>query len=178
MPGVGPVVRDLLRGNVRPRDILTRSAFENAAAAIAAIGGSTNGVLHLLALAREAEVAFGLRDMQAISVALRSLLLRPARQETMVDLHRLGGTPVLLKHLSGGRILEGQGLTVTGRTWREIACRRGRPSADQDLVAPAEAPFKPFADIQICFGNLAPEGIVFKVSSMQDPRFRGRGDLF
>ena len=171
---VAPVVRDLLQRDLRPRDILTRAAFEDATAAIAAIGGSTNGVLHLLALAREADLDFRLRDMQAVFRRTPVLCcFAPRGRKTMVDLHRIGGTPVLLKHLIQAGVLQGQGVTVTGRSWREMLDDVADLPADQDLIAPADAPFKPFADIQICFGNLAPDGIVFKVSSMQAPRFRG-----
>ncbi len=176
---VGRVVRELLRRDLRPAEILTRAAFEDAAAALAAIGGSTNGVLHLLALAREAKIDFALREMQAIFRRTPVLCsFAPRGRKTMVDLHHAGGTPVLLKHLIRAGVLRGEGLTVTGRTWREMLDQVDDPPADQQLIAPADAPFKPFADIQICFGNLAPDGIVFKVSSMQEPRFRGTAICF
>ncbi len=176
---VGRVVRGLLRRDLRPAEILTRAAFEDAAAALAAIGGSTNGVLHLLALAREAKIDFALREMQAIFRRTPVLCsFAPRGRKTMVDLHHAGGTPVLLKHLIRAGVLRGEGLTVTGRTWREMLDQVDDPPADQQLIAPADAPFKPFADIQICFGNLAPDGIVFKVSSMQEPRFRGTAICF
>lgn len=176
---VGEAVRNLLAQNLRPRDILTRQAFDNAAAAIAAIGGSTNGVLHLLALAREAGVAFGLREMQAIFRRTPVLCsFAPRGKQTMVDLHRLGGTPVLLKHLLQAGILDGACRTVTGRTLAENLAAVPAPPDGQTLLAPSAQPLKPFADIQICFGNLAPGGIVFKVSSLQQPRFRGTAICF
>ena len=176
---VGAAVRNLLERHIRPRDILTRRAFENATAAIAAIGGSTNGVLHLLALAREAHVHFGLKDMQHIfrRTPVRCSFAQRGRL-TMVDLHRIGGTPVLLKHLLEVGVLDGDCLTVTGRSLAENLAGYGPPPPGQQLIAPADAPFKPFADIQICFGNLAPDGIVFKVSSLQRPQFRGRAICF
>ena len=176
---VGQVVRNMLEQNIRPRDILTRKAFENAISAIAAIGGSTNGVLHLLALARESGVDFHLKDIQPIFRCTPVLCsFAPRGERTMVDLHRIGGTPMLLKHLLQAGILHGDCLTVTGKTLAENV--EGVPDvpADQDLIAPADAPFKAFADMQICFGNLAPDGIVFKVSSLQDPRFRGAAICF
>lgn len=173
------LVRNLLEKQIRPRDILTRRAFENAAAAIAAIGGSTNGVLHLLALAREAEVEFTLRDLQEIFRRTPVLCsFAPRGDKTMVDLHRIGGTSLLLKHLINAGIVDGSQLTVTGGTLNENLSDVGDPPADQQLLAHADAPYKAFADIQICFGNLAPEGIVFKVSSMQEPRFRGTAICF
>lgn len=173
------IVRNLLEHQIRPRDILTRRAFENAAATIAAIGGSTNGVLHLLALAREAQLDFGLHDLQEIFRQTPVLCsFAPRGDKTMVDLHRIGGTSLLLKHLVHAGIVDGSQLTVTGRTLAENLADVGEPPADQELLAPADAPYKPFADIQICFGNLAPDGIVFKVSSMQEPRFRGTAICF
>jgi len=176
---VGSLVRGLLQRQIRPRDILTRQAFANAAAAIAAIGGSTNGVLHLLALAREAGVAFDLRDIQAIFRRTPVVCsFAPRGKKTMVDLHRIGGTSVLLKRLLDCGILQGDCLTVTGQTQAENLADVGDPPAGQELIAPPAAPYREFADIQICFGNLAPDGIVFKVSSMQDPRFRGRAICF
>lgn len=175
----GSLVLGLLREQIRPRDILTRQAFLNAGATIAAIGGSTNGVLHLLALAREAEVDFGLRDLQEL--VLRTPVLcsfAPRGSKTMVDLHRLGGTSLLLKHLIRCGVVQGDCLSVTGRSLAENVAEMDDPPADQELIAPKDAPFKAFADIQICFGNLAPEGIVFKVSSMEKPQFEGEAICF
>ncbi|MEM0925355.1 MAG: dihydroxy-acid dehydratase [Planctomycetota bacterium] len=175
----GSLIHNLLQQEIRPRDILMRGAFENAAATIAAIGGSTNGVLHLIALAREAEVDFGLRDFQEIFRRTPVLCsFAPRGDKTMVDLHRIGGTSLLLKHLTRAGIVDGKLLTVTGRSLDENLADAGEPPADQTLIAPNDAPFKAFADIQICFGNLAPEGIVFKVSSMKEPRFRGTAICF
>ena len=175
----GAAVRNLLALDLRPRDILTRRAFENAAATIAAIGGSTNGVLHLLALAREAGVEFSLHDMQAIFRRTPVCCsFAPRGKLTMVDLHRIGGTPVLLKHLLQAGLLDGGCLTVSGRTLAENLADAPAPPPGQALIAPPGAPFKPYADMQICFGNLAPEGVVFKVSSMQEPLFRGTAVCF
>lgn len=176
---VGEAVRNLLQQNIRPRDILTRQAFENATATIAAIGGSTNGVIHLLALAREAGVEFDLVDVQAIFRRTPVLCsFAPRGKQTMVDLHRVGGTPVLLKHLLDAGLLHGECLTVSGMTMAENLADVGPPPEGQTLIAPADRPFKPFADMQICFGNLAPGGIVFKVSSMQEPKFLGAAICF
>jgi dihydroxy-acid dehydratase len=176
---VGGAVKNLLQLNLRPRDVLTRRAFENAAATIAAMGGSTNGVLHLLALAREAGVPFGLPDVQPIFRRTPVLCsFAPRGRLTMVDLHRIGGTPVLLKQLLGAGLLDGSCLTVSGRTLRDNLADVPDPPPGQTLIAPLDEPFKPFADIQICFGNLAPGGIVFKVSSLQEPVFRGPAICF
>jgi dihydroxy-acid dehydratase len=96
----------------------------------------------------------------------------------MVDLHRLGGTPLLLKHFLDMGLLDGSCLTVTGTTLAENLKNIPAVPTDQDLIAPADSPFKPYADMQICFGNLAPEGMVFKVSSMQSPTFTGTAMCF
>jgi dihydroxy-acid dehydratase len=176
---VGSLVRNLLEKNIRPRDILTRTAFENAAATIAAIGGSTNGMIHLIALAREADVAFTLKDIQAILRKTPVLCsFAPRGKRTMVDLHRLGGTPMLLKYLLDAGILDGSPMTVTGKTLAENLANEAAIPEEQDLIAPLDVPFKPYADMQICYGNLAPDGMVFKVSSMQSPTFRGTAMCF
>jgi dihydroxy-acid dehydratase len=176
---VGKSLRLLLEQNIRPRDILTRTAFRNAAVTIAAAGGSTNGVLHLLALAREAHVDFSLRDLQEIFRDVPVLCsFAPRGTGTMVDLHRIGGTPVLLKHLLDCGLLDGSCLTCTGGTMGDNLRDVAAPEEDQDLIVSRENCFKPFADMQICFGNLAPDGIVFKVSSMKQPEFRGAAICF
>ena len=175
----GALVKNLLQEEIRPRDILTKTAFSNAAAAIAAIGGSTNGMLHLLALAREAKVDFTLTDIQPIMRETPVLCsFAPRGPGTMVDLHRIGGASVLLKHLLVAGVLDGGGMTVTGSTLAENLADAPAPPGDQELIAAADAPFKDFADIQVCFGNLAPDGIVFKVSSMDETSFRGRAVCF
>lgn len=176
---VGRALRSLLERNIRPRDILTRAAFVNATTALAAIGGSTNGILHLLALAREAGVEFSLRDVQAICRRTPVLCnFAPRGTGTMNELHDLGGTSMLLRHLLEGGLLEGGCLTVTGRTLAENLAAAPPLPADQGLVAPLDAPFKAYADIQICFGNVAPDGVVFKVSSLDEPRFCGTAICF
>lgn len=176
---VGEAVANLLKLNLRPRDILTKQAFRNCAVTIAAAGGSTNGVLHILALAKEAGVDFSLRDLQAIFRETPVLCsFAPRGLRTMVDLHRIGGTPVLLKHLLDCGLLDGTCITVTGRTLSEnLRDVPGLPDG-QDLIVSRENCYKPFADMQVCFGNLAPEGIVFKVSSMKNPAFEGRAVCF
>ena len=176
---VGMAVRNVLEQDIRPRSILTKAAFENATAAIAAAGGSTNGILHILALAREAEVEFTLRDIQAIMRRTPVLCsFAPRGRYTMWDLHEMGGTPVLIKHLINAGVLNGDCQTVTGKSLAEDVQDADAPGDEQDLIAPPNAPIKPFADIQICFGNLAPAGIVFKVSSMSSTSFRGRALCF
>jgi len=176
---LGKLIKHILAENIRPRDVLTKQAFRNAATAIAAAGGSTNGVLHLLAVALEAGVDFTLRDFQEVMRSTPVLCnFAPRGTKTMVDLHRMGGVPVLLKHLLKAGLLDGSCLTVTGKTLAENVADAPDVPPGNDLIAPADAPYKPFADMQICFGNLAPDGIVFKVSSMKEPRFRGKAMCF
>jgi dihydroxy-acid dehydratase len=176
---VGHAIMNLLKLNLRPRDILTKAAFKNCAVTIAAAGGSTNGVLHILALAREAGVDFTLRDLQAIFRETPVLCsFAPRGLRTMVDLHKIGGTPILLKHLLDSGLLDGSCMTVTGKTMAENLKDVPKPPDGQDLIVTKENCYKPFADMQICFGNLAPEGIVFKVSSMKNPQFEGKAVCF
>ncbi len=176
---IGPMVKHLLAEDIRPRDIVTRAAMINATRAVAAMGGSTNGVLHLLALAREAEVDFHLQDIQKICRETPVLCsFAPRGKRTMYDLFKLGGTPVFLKYLLQQGMLDGNCITVTGKAMAENLADAPDVSWDQDLIVPIDKPFKPYADMQICFGNLAPGGIVFKVSSMKEPTFRGKAVCF
>jgi len=176
---VGQAVSNLLALNLRPRDILNRAAFKNCAVTIAAAGGSTNGVLHILALAREAGVDFTLRDLQKIFRETPVLCsFAPRGPRTMVDLHKIGGTPILLKHLFDSGLLDGSCMSVTGKTMAENLKDVPKPPAGQDLIVTKENCYKPFADMQVCFGNLAPDGIVFKVSSMKHPAFEGKAVCF
>jgi dihydroxy-acid dehydratase len=169
----------MLELQLRPRDILTRQAFENAATTIAAAGGSTNAVLHLLALAREAQVELTLRDLQAVFRRTPVFCnFAPRGPHTMVELHRIGGTSVLLKHLLRAGLLDGTQMTMTGKTLAENVQNANEPPPGHTLLAPLQTPFKPLADMQICFGNLAPDGMVFKVSSLNEPRFRGPAICF
>lgn len=175
----GILVRNLLARNIRPRDILTRQAFTNATTAIAAAGGSTNGILHLLALAREAGVDFSLKDIGEILRKTPVLCqFAPRGRGTMVDLHNLGGTPMLLKHLLKCGLLDPDCLTVTGMTLGENLSSAPDMPVDQTLITTMDKPFRAYADMQICFGNIAPDGIVFKASSLKDSRFRGQAMCF
>ena len=179
-PSAGPSaasIANLLREDLRPRDVLTKPALENGMRSLCASGGSTNGVLHLLALAAEAGVDFAPCTTCSASAGRPPCWPRspPAGPKTMLDLHRLGGTPVLLKHLLNHGLLDGSCITVTGNTLAENHADVTVPDVgpDQFLRDPS-APLNAAADLQICFGNLAPGGVVFKVSSLKEPRFRGR----
>ncbi len=175
----GRLIRNLLELGLRPRDILTPSAFANATATIAAIGGSTNGILHLLALAQEAEVDFDLRMVQRICRQTPVLCnFAPRGTHTMFDLHTIGGTSTLIRYLTERGILCGDGLTVTGKSLWENVCQASTVPEGHGLFASGGESFKPYADIQVCFGNLAPDGMVFKVSSLAEPRFQGTAICF
>lgn len=176
---VGAAVKHLLELDLRPRDVVTKASMKNAAVAIAAAGGSTNGVIHLLALANEAGVDFDLRDVQSIFRSTPVIAsFAPRGQHTMVDLHHIGGTPVFLKVLLDAGLLDGSCITVTGKSLGESLADVPPPPVDQDLITLVDEPLKPYADMQICFGNLAPDGIVFKVSSMQSTSFTGHAVCF
>ena len=175
----GRLIHQLLDQNLRPRDILTRKAFENAMKTVVAIGGSTNATLHILALAHEAGVAFTMKDIQQIARNTPVLCnFAPRGPFNMIDLHRLGGTPVLFKHLIASGILDGDTPTVTGKRLVDNYLSAPKLPPEQELIATTDVPFKAYADMQVCFGNLAPEGIVFKVSSLQTPEFSGEAICF
>ena len=176
---VGAAVRRVLEQNIRPRDILTTAAFRNAAVTVAAVGGSTNGILHLLALARETGVDFTLHDLQPLLRETPVLCsFAPRSRGTMLDLHRIGGTPVLLRHLLDCNLLDGSCLTVTGKTLAQNLAEVTPAGADQDLIVPLDRCYKEYADMQVCFGNLAPEGLLFKVNNMDQPVFEGTAVCF
>ena len=176
---VGPAVANLLRLGLRPRDILTKAAFENGTRSLCASGGSTNGVLHLLAVAVEAGVNFTLTDVQRICRETPVLAaFAPRGTKTMLDLHRLGGTPTLLKHMLNCGLLDGSPATVTGRTLGENLADVTVPADSGGFLRPPTDPLNRTADLQICFGNLAPGGVVFKVSSLKVPRFAGSALCF
>lgn len=175
----GRLVRNLLASDLRPRDILTLTAFRNCVVAVAAAGGSTNGILHILALAREAGVPFGLSEIQPLMQQTPVLAnFAPRGEGTMYDLHKLGGTSALLKHMLAAGLLDGSAMTITGKTLAENVADAPEFDGEQTLVAPVDAPFKSFSDIQIAFGNIAPDGMVFKVSSLRDSTFTGKAICF
>ncbi|MBT5707987.1 MAG: dihydroxy-acid dehydratase [Verrucomicrobia bacterium] len=175
----GQLIKNLLTQNIRPLDILTRKAFENAMKTIVSIGGSTNATLHILALAHEANVSFTMKDIQRIARETPVLCnFAPRGPFNMIDLHRLGGTPVLFKHLIQTGILDGECLTVTGESLSQNYASAAELPPEQELIASTDTPFKEYADMQVCFGNLAPEGIVFKVSSLKTPDFDGQAICF
>jgi dihydroxy-acid dehydratase len=161
-------------GGPLPRDILTRQAFENAIAVVMALAGSTNAVLHLLAIAREAGVPLELDDFDRISRATPHLVdVRPAGRFVMSDLDRVGGVPVVLRELLDAGMLHGDCLTVTGTTLAENLAELAPPEPDGDVVRPAGNPIHPWGGIAILGGNLAPNGAVVKVAGAEGLTFEG-----
>jgi dihydroxy-acid dehydratase len=160
----GTLVMDLLQRGLRPRQILTRHAIENAIVAVAATGGSTNAVLHLLAIARETGVPLDIDDFDRISARVPLLAdLKPGGRFVATDLYRAGGIPLVAKRLLEGGFLHADAITVTGRTIGEQA-REAPETAHQEVVRPLTNPLKPTGGLVILKGNLAPEGAVVKVA--------------
>jgi dihydroxy-acid dehydratase len=176
----GQLVMELLNRGIRPRDILTRKAFENAIVAVAATGGSTNAVLHLLALAREVQVALSIDDFDAISSRTPLIAdLKPAGKYVAVDLHRVGGVPLVVKKLieASTDLLDGNQMTASGRTLGEEACY-ARETPGQDVVKPVANPLKPTGGLAILKGNLAPDGSVVKITGHERLFHRGPARVF
>jgi dihydroxy-acid dehydratase len=174
----GQMVMDLLRRGVRPRDILTRQAFENAIASVAATGGSTNAVLHLLALAREAEVPLRIDDFDAVSARTPLIAdLKPGGRYVATDVHRAGGIQLIARKLLEGGYLDEHQMTVSGRTLGEEA-RAARETPGQDVVRPVSNPLKKTGGLVILKGNLAPEGAVIKVAGHERLHHRGPARVF
>ncbi len=168
----------LVKEGVTPRQILTREAFENAIAGIVATGGSTNGVLHLLALAREAGVALEIEDFDPISARTPIWAdMKPWGRFTAPDMHRAGGIRLVAKRLLDAGILKGGARTVTGRTIGEEA-QSALETAGQEVIRPLDKPVQPTGGLVILKGNLAPEGCVLKVAGQAKTLFRGPAKVF
>jgi dihydroxy-acid dehydratase len=174
----GELVMDLLRRDLRPSQILTRGAFENAIIAAAATGGSTNSVLHLLALAREAGVALTIDDFDAVSLRTPIIAdLKPGGRYMAADVDRVGGIPVIAKELVRAGVLNADEVTPTGRTIREEVAMVERP-AGQDVVRSFQDPIKPTGGLVIMRGSLAPDGAVIKMAGHERSHHRGPARVF
>ncbi len=174
----GQLVMDQLRRGVRPLDVLTRKAFENAIACVAATGGSTNAVLHLLAMAREAEVPLAIEDFDTISSRTPIIAdLKPAGRYVAVDVHRAGGIPLIAKKLLEAGLIDGTQMTPSGRTIAEEA-RAAVETPGQDVIRPVSNPLKKTGGLVILKGNLAPEGSVVKVAGYERTYHRGPARVF
>jgi dihydroxy-acid dehydratase len=169
----GRSVMDLVRRNLRPRDIVTRKAIENAATVVAASGGSTNGGLHLPAIANEAGIEFDLHAFGEICKRTPYIAdLKPGGRYVMKDLYDVGGVPVLMKALLDGGYLHGDCMTVTGKTMAENLRNVVLPKS-QDVVRPTSDPLSPTGGLTVLKGNLAPQGAIVKVAGMKTLRFTG-----
>jgi dihydroxy-acid dehydratase len=174
----GRTLMRLLEEDVRPRDILTRKAFENAITVVLAMGGSTNAVLHLMAIAREAEVDLGLSDFDRISRQTPYIAdMRPGGRYVMADLHRYGGVALVAKRLLRAGLLHGDAMTVTGKTLQENM-EAIETIEDQPVVYPVESPRSRTGGLAILYGNLAPEGAVIKVAGHQEKVYQGPARVF
>ena len=175
----GAAVRNLLELDLKPRGIMTREAFENAMVLVTALGGSTNAVLHLIAMARSVNVALTIDDFQHVSDRVPLLAdFKPSGSYVMEDLHRVGGVPAVLKMLLEEGLLQGDCMTVTGKTLRENVKDVPGLSSGQQIVRVFANPLKQTGHIQILKGNLAPEGAVAKITGKEGLRFSGPARVY
>ena len=175
----GHAMRNLLELDLKPRDIMTREAFENAMVVVMALGGSTNAVLHLIAMARAVDVSLTIDDFQAVSDRVPFLAdLKPSGKYVQEDLHRMGGTPGVMKYLLQEGLLCGDCKTVTGKTLAENLATLPGLTEGQDIVRPLSNPIKSTGHIQILKGTLAPEGSVAKITGKEGLVFTGRANVF
>ena len=174
------VLVDAVKANRRPRDIVTRKAIENAIAVVMATGGSTNAVLHFLAIAHAAEVEWRIDDFERVRRKVPVLCdLKPSGKYLAVDLHKAGGIPQVMKILLKAGLLHGDCLTITGQTIAEtLAGVPDAPRADQDVIRPIDKPMYREGHLAILRGNLAPEGAVAKITGLKNPRITGPARVF
>lgn len=169
----------LLEKDLKPRDIMTRKAFENAIALIMALGGSTNAVIHLIAMAKAVDVQLGIDDFQAISDRVPYLAdLKPSGEYLMEDLHNVGGIPAVMKFLLKEGLLDGNCMTVTGKTLGENLEDVPDLKSGQKIIRPLSNPLKKTGHLQILYGNLAPEGAVAKITGKEGESFEGPARVF
>jgi dihydroxy-acid dehydratase len=175
----GAAVRVLLERDLKPLDILTRKSFENALTMVMAVGGSTNAVLHLLAIARAAKIALSLDDFQRASDRVPLLAdLKPSGKYVQEDLHAVGGTPAVMKYLLERGYLHGDCMTVTGRTLEENLSDARPLDSGQQIIQTVDSPILPRGHIRILSGNLAPHGSVAKITGKEGERFTGTAKVF
>jgi dihydroxy-acid dehydratase len=174
----GQIVMDAVRNNLRPRDICTRKAFDNAIAGVAMSGGSTNAVLHLLAMAREAEVPLSIDDFETVFARTPVLAdLKPAGRFMAVDVDTAGGIGLIAQRLLEGKMADGAAITITGRTFAEEAAD-AKETPGQEVIRTLAHPIKPRAGLAILRGSLAPEGCVIKLSGVDRKVHKGPARVF
>ncbi|MBM3717639.1 MAG: dihydroxy-acid dehydratase [Actinobacteria bacterium] len=172
----GEAIMNMVRNGITARDIMTKKAFENAIAVVNALGGSTNAVLHLLAIAAEAGVELSLDDFNRIAGKVPHIAdTKPGGKYHMTDIHRIGGVPVVLKHLLDAGLLHGDVLTCTGRTMAENLAEIAPPAPDGDVVHPLSDPIHADGGINILTGSLAPRGAVVKVAGLTKDQMQFEG---
>ena len=176
----GEALRNLMENDITPKHIMTRHAFENAIAVTMVLGGSTNAVLHLIAMAKSVDVNLTIDDFQQMSNQLPVLAdLKPSGRYLMQDLHKIGGLPAVLKYMLDQGWLHGHCLTVTGKTMAENLANISSPNfLNQNVILPVERPVKSTGHIQILYGNLAPLGSVAKISGKEGNLFTGPAKVF
>ena len=175
----GKAIKYLLKEDIKPREIMTRDAFENAMVLVTALGGSTNAVLHLLAMARSVNIDLTIDDFQSVSNRIPYLAdLKPSGQYVMEDLHKIGGTPAVMKFLLDNDLLYGDCLTVTGKTIKENLLDVPKLSNDQKIISPLNKPLKSSGHIRILKGNLAPGGSVAKITGKEGETFSGPAKVY
>ena len=175
----GAAVRNLLEKDIRPRDIMTRDAFENAMVIVMALGGSTNAVLHLIAMARAVDVPLTIDDFQSVSDRIPFIAdLKPSGRYVMEDLHNIGGIPAVMKFLLGQGLLNGDCMTVTGKTIAENLKDVPALTEGQDIILPLDKPIKDSGHIQILKGSLAPGGSVAKITGKEGMCFEGPARVY
>jgi dihydroxy-acid dehydratase len=175
----GQAILELLKADIKPRDIMTRAAFENAIVTVMALGGSTNAVLHLIAMARSVDVELGIDDFQSVSERIPFLAdLKPSGQFVQEDLHSVGGTPAVMKYLLEKGLMDGSCLTVTGKTLAENLESLPGLKEGQKIVRPVEDPIKSSGHIRILRGSLAPDGAVAKITGKEGLQFTGPARCF
>lgn len=177
--GVGEAIKHLLKEDIKPRDIMTREAFENAMTVVNILGGSTNAVLHLIAMADSVGIKLDIEDFQRVSDKTPYLAdLKPSGKYVMADMHKIGGTPALLKFLLKEGLLNGSTMTVTGKTMKDNMKNVAGFPADQPIIRPLSNPIKPTGHIQIMRGSLAPGGSVGKITGKEGLRFEGKARVY
>lgn len=176
----GKYIRVLLEQDIKPRDIMTRKSFHNAIVTVMVLGGSTNAVLHLIAMARSVGINLSLSDFQKVSDETSVLAdLKPSGKYMMEDVHDLGGMPSILKYLLQKGLIHGDCLTVTGKTLAEnVAGAKDLDFSSQDVIRPYENPLKKTGHLQMLYGNLAPLGSVAKISGQEGEAFTGPARVF
>ncbi|MBX3434603.1 MAG: dihydroxy-acid dehydratase [Pirellulales bacterium] len=175
----GAAIRNLLERDIKPRDVMTRAAFENAMVYIMVVGGSTNAVLHLLAMARAVDVPLSIDDFQAVSDRTPYLAdLKPSGKYVQEELHEIGGTPAVMKMLLEAGHIDGSCLTVTGKTIAENLADLPGLKPGQEIVRPLDNPLKATGHIRIMRGNLCPDGAVAKITGKEGLVFTGQANCF